>query len=84
MRLVRSILSIGLVAAGLGAAFVPQSDAFAQRAGADNEESAGQQETRRTPAMRERVYTILSEAQTCAEMDDYECAMSSLAEVREM
>jgi tetratricopeptide (TPR) repeat protein len=84
VRLVRSILSIGLVAAGLGAAFVPQSDAFAQRAGADNEESAGQQETRRTPAMRERVYTILSEAQTCAEMDDYECAMSSLAEVREM
>jgi len=84
VRVVRSFWVLGVVAAGLTAAFMPQSDAVAQRAGAANEDSASQQETRRTPAMRERVYTVLSEAQACAEMDDYECAMSSLAEVREM
>lgn len=60
------------------------SDAQAQRAGAANEESAADQPTRRTPAMRERVYTVLAEAQACAEMDDVECATENLARVRAM
>ena len=47
-------------------------------------QSAASQQTRKTPAMRERVYSRLSEAQECAEMDDIECAMRVLAEVREM
>jgi len=59
--------------------------AHAQRAGAQNEEeSAANQPTRRTPAMRERVYTVLAEAQACAEMDDVECAMENLSRVRSM
>jgi tetratricopeptide (TPR) repeat protein len=45
---------------------------------------AAQQETRKTPAMRERVYGRLSEAQECAEMDDYDCARQKLEEVRAM
>ena len=48
------------------------------------EESAADAQTRRTPAMRERVYTRLAEAQECAEMDDIECAQQRLAQVREM
>ena len=46
--------------------------------------SAADAQTRRTPAMRERVYTRLAEAQECAEMDDIECAQQRLAQVREM
>ena len=46
--------------------------------------SRADEETRKTPAMRERVYQRLSEAQACAEMDDIACAMELLAEVREM
>ena len=48
------------------------------------DEPAERRETRRTPAMRERVYSRLSEAQACAELDDTECAMELLAEVRDM
>lgn len=51
--------------------------------GAD-EESRAEAQTRRTPAMRERVYTRLAEAQECAEMDDIECAQQRLGQVREM
>jgi tetratricopeptide (TPR) repeat protein len=40
--------------------------------------------TRRTPAMRERVYERLSEAQACLEMGDFECAQRLLDEVRSM
>jgi len=72
-----------LAAAAFIAALTPQSDAVAQRAGADESEAAAQ-ETRRTPAMRERVYSVLAEAQACAEMDDYPCAMEHLADVRAM
>jgi tetratricopeptide (TPR) repeat protein len=46
--------------------------------------AAVEQETRKTPAMRERVYTRLSEAQACSEMDDIVCAQEKLAEVKEM
>ena len=46
--------------------------------------AAAAAQTRRTPAMRERVYTRLAEAQECAEMDDIECAQQRLAQVREM
>jgi tetratricopeptide (TPR) repeat protein len=46
--------------------------------------SRANEETRKTPAMRERVYQRLSEAQACAEMDDITCAMELLTEVREM
>jgi len=46
--------------------------------------SRANEETRKTPAMRERVYQRLSEAQACAEMDDIDCAMRLLTEVREM
>ncbi len=46
--------------------------------------AAAEAETRRTPAMRERVYTRLAEAQECAEVDDVECAQQRLAQVRDM
>ena len=83
MRLVRNRFSFSLAAAASLVALTLQSDAFAQRAG-ETDEAAGAQETRRTPAMRERVYSVLAEAQACAEMDDYPCAMENLAEVRAM
>ena len=57
--------------------------AFSQGMGAEDSQ-ANEQQTRRTPAMRERVYTRLAEAQECAEMDDIECAQQRLAQVREM
>ncbi len=73
---------ITLIAAG--ALMLGTSTAFAQGTQAAEGESAAAQETRKTPAMRERVYQRLSEAQACAEMDDIACAMELLTEVREM
>jgi tetratricopeptide (TPR) repeat protein len=58
--------------------------ASAQGTQAPPGQSAADRETRQTPAMRERVYTRLSEAQACAEMDDLDCAMRLLSEVRGM
>ncbi len=58
--------------------------ALAQGTQAAEGQSSANQETRKTPAMRERVYQRLSEAQACAEMDDIACAMELLTEVREM
>jgi hypothetical protein len=66
----------------LGGLFPDTSPSYAQGMGTD--EPAESRETRRTPAMRERVYSRLSEAQACAELDDTECAMELLAEVRDM
>ena len=66
----------------LGGLFPETSPSYAQGMGTD--EPAESRETRRTPAMRERVYSRLSEAQACAELDDTECAMELLAEVRDM
>ena len=51
---------------------------------AEGESAAAQQQTRKTPAMRERVYQRLSTAQECAEMEDMECAMETLERVRNM
>ena len=85
MRVVENFLVTGIATVGLAALSMTPQGAFAQRVAEQNQESgAGQQETRRTPAMRERVYTVLSEAQACAEMDDYPCAMELLGNVREM
>ena len=66
----------------LGSLFPDTSPSYAQGMGTD--EPAERRETRRTPAMRERVYSRLSEAQACAELDDTECAMELLTEVRDM
>ena len=74
----------------LAAAFVAvlaAPAAFSQGMGGGmqgGEGSAAEAQTRRTPAMRERVYTRLAEAQECAEMDDIECAQQRLAQVRDM
>ena len=69
------------------ASVLASTDAFAQGMGGGmgaQEGSRAEAETRRTPAMRERVYTRLAEAQECAEVDDVECAQQRLAQVREM
>ncbi len=66
----------------LGGLIPDTSPSYAQ--GMSSGESGERRETRRTPAMRERVYSRLSEAQACAELDDTECAMELLAEVRDM
>jgi len=71
-----------LIAAG--ALLLGTGTALAQGTQAAEGQSAANQETRKTPAMRERVYQRLSEAQACAEMDDIACAMELLTEVREM
>ena len=77
--LVSAVLLTGLMSAG--ALLVAPSIGHAQDA---EEESAANQPTRRTPAMRERVYQRLAEAQACAEMDDNVCAEEKLTEVRSM
>lgn len=80
MRRNQTMLLAAAVAA-LSGLFVSASVVQAQ----DSAESrANQQQTRKTPAMRERVYTRLSQAQECAEMDDYDCAQEFLSQVREM
>lgn len=73
-----------LAAASVLAGFVAVPAAQAQRAERAGGESQANEPTRRTPAMRERVYNLLSEAQMCAEMDDFDCAMEGLADVRAM
>ena len=54
--------------------FVPMSAAFAQEEGAPKKE----QETRRTPALRNKVYEKLSEAQVAAEEKDWKKATGIL------
>lgn len=77
MRLVRSLWVLSAAVAGIaGISFT----AVAQ----EGESAAAQQETRETPAMRERVYSVLAEAQACAEEGDDACAMERLGDVREM
>ncbi|MBN1239058.1 MAG: tetratricopeptide repeat protein [Gammaproteobacteria bacterium] len=53
-------------------------------AAAQEEQSQGEQETRKTPAMREKVYQPLAEAQECADMEDWACAQEQLERVRRM
>ena len=82
MRGTRVLLPLAAFAAALAA-----PAAFSQGMGGmqgGEGSSAAEAQTRRTPAMRERVYTRLAEAQECAEMDDIECAQQRLAQVREM
>ena len=84
MRGTRVLLPL---AAAAFAAMLAAPAAFSQGMGGmqgGEESSAANAQTRRTPAMRERVYTRLAEAQECAEMDDIECAQQRLAQVREM
>lgn len=50
----------------------------------EGEQSQANQPTRRTPAMREKVYTRLAAAQECSENDDIQCAEEKLEEVRAM
>ena len=59
--------------------FIPQSVVAQEGMGM----GAGEQRTRRTPAMRQRVYEMLSEAQALMEMDDVDSAMEVMAEVQE-
>jgi tetratricopeptide (TPR) repeat protein len=75
-----SVLIAAAVSLAVAASVTAPEVGFAQ----SEEGGASSQETRRTPAMRERVYNVLSEAQACAEMDDMACAEELLAEVRAM
>ncbi len=71
---------LGITAAAVvGSLFIGAPEVQAQ-----DDQQSSEQQTRRTPAMRERVYTRLAEAQACAEMDDMACAQELLSEVREM
>lgn len=82
--MMRSARLITLIAALVAGFFLGAVDAAGQGTQAPDGQSRANQETRKTPAMRERVYTRLSEAQECAEMDDIDCAMRLLTEVRNM
>lgn len=73
-----------LLATVLGAAGVMLAAPVPAQDGEGEETSAADRETRETPAMRERVYNPLSEAQACAEEGDFECAMEQLQDVRDM
>ncbi len=80
-----SLPAAAILASGL---LFASSAAFAQMGMGSGTQTEGQSQanapTRKTPAMRERVYAKLAEAQECSEMDDIECAQERLAEVREM
>ena len=75
-------MRVGLLSAILGTTFFC-SALFSATTHAQESEAA-QQETRKTPAMRERVYSRLSEAQECADEGDMDCARELLDRVREM
>jgi len=81
LRVVRklwiSLFSAQVAAAGV--LLLGPADVFAQRAAEGGESS--QQETRRTPAMRETVYQRLAEAQECVENEDYACARQRLDQI---
>jgi len=81
-------MRVGLLSAILGTTFLCSvlfsGITHAQRRGSEQESEAAQQETRKTPAMRERVYSRLSEAQACADEGDMPCARELLDRVREM
>jgi len=80
-KLCLSLISAQLLIAG--GAFVVSQEASAQRAGANSEQQE-EQETRRTPAMRELVYNRLAEAQACAEMGDMACAREKIEQLSRM
>src|SRR5690606_35142333 len=76
-------LCLSLISAqlALGGVLVVSQEAAAQRAAEGQQQ---EQETRRTPAMREIVYQRLAEAQACAEMDDWGCARDKLNQLTRM
>jgi hypothetical protein len=57
---------------------------FATHLSAQEDAPPPQEQTRKTPAMGERVYQRLADAQECAEAEDMECAMETLERVRNM
>ena len=71
-------LALGVV---VGAGSLAPTEVAAQQG---EQSEASQQKTRKTPAMREKVYSKLSEAQACSEADDMNCARRLLDQVREM
>ncbi len=71
--------SLSATALVLGGLLLDAAPSHAQGMGMG---AADERETRRTPAMRERIYSMLAEAQACSEIDDIECAQKKLAEVR--
>ena len=81
-------MRVDLLSAILGTAFLCSAlfSGIIHAQGRDSEQQseAAQQETRKTPAMRERVYSRLSEAQACADEGDMPCARELLDRVREM
>ena len=84
MRRIRKLLVISSAAS---AAILAAPSTYCQGTGGGMQGGEGNRanaQTRRTPAMRERVYTRLAEAQECAEMGDMECARQRFAQVREM
>lgn len=78
----RSWVALSAACFAVSAGVVPA--VHAQRAGAEGEESQANAPTRRTPAMREKVYTRLAEAQECSEANDLQCTNRLLGEVRAM
>lgn len=79
----RHLIALLAVAATVSTtALIPE--VYAQRAGQRNRESQANQPARRTPAMRERVYQPLAQAQECSEAEDMQCARELLDRVREM
>lgn len=80
MRIQHSISILTLAALATGLLLNP-SQGFAQEG---ESQSQANEPTRRTPAMRERVYQRLAEAQECSENDDMACARRLLDQVREM
>jgi hypothetical protein len=86
---IRIVLALGLLAAGiLFPLLLTEKAAFAQAGEADDasaEEAAAPQDSgtkRRTPALREKVYKKLNEAQTQVEAEDFAGAMKVINELK--
>jgi tetratricopeptide (TPR) repeat protein len=71
-----------IAACALAAVTFDPAPAQAQRAGAQNEEQ--RPETRRVPTMSTPVHNLFSEAQECAENEDFQCAERLLGRIRNM
>ena len=80
----RIVVSVAAILLG-GSLLLDSAPSHAQGMGmGTGDGTANTQPTRETPAMRERVYSRLAEAQACSEMDDLVCAQELLEEVRAM
>ncbi len=69
--------TVQLLGALLGLSVILVGPVILNAAGAQ-ESQAQERQTRKTPAMREKVYKQLSEAQVAAEADNYQAAMNAL------